>query len=180
MLINEICQIHSIKKRNIKTMDRINVKKSRNIPDIFFKVNSDLCAFTINCNLDEIKLVIENLMEYVKNNDGFGYVRNDIWEKDNLDIIAYYFCYIPKYNFIMEFQIGHEFASYVFSRDSHLRDNPNTLVDLWKNNFYTNVKNNILGLSNTNIVDELYNIYDGQQIESQLLNIVKKISECNI
>lgn len=166
---------YPIKKRKVKTLKRINEKKKRNIPDIFFKVNSDLCAFTINCDVHDIKSVINNLQDFVATNNGFGYIRNDIWLENNLDIVAYYFCYIPKYNFIMEFQIGHPFASYVFSRDSYLRDYPNSLIDLWKNNFYTNVKNHILGISNINITEELTKLYDETEIEPELLNIINNI-----
>jgi hypothetical protein len=50
----------------------------------------------------------------------------------------------------IEFQIGHEFASHTFSIDSALRDDPNCgKIDLWKNNFYNDVKDYLLNKANT-------------------------------
>lgn len=176
---------YSLKSRSQKTMNRINIKKLNNKSDINFKTNSDLCAFTINCEINDIKNVIDTLDNFTKLNNGFGYLRNDIFSESNRDIIAYYFLYIPKYNYIFEFQVGHKFASYVFARDSYLRDKPhmrNTIVDLWQNDFYNHVKNTLIELNDNNnnnksylplkynIYNELNELYNGKEIENDLIN----------
>lgn len=180
MFVNDITKTNglNVKRRPKKTLGRINIKKQRTVPDIHFKVNSDLCAFTINCDIDHIYNTINMLKEYVEKNNGFGFIRNDIWQPDNLDIIAYYFCYIPEYGFIMEFQIGHPFASYTFKQDSAIRDGDKTAIDLWCNNFYSKVKNNILGFSHDNLIldlCQLYRSYGKTNIDIELLEIIAKI-----
>lgn len=175
---------YSLNRRPQKTLYRINVKKQNNKPDINFKTNSDLCAFTINCEINDIKNVIDTLDNFTKLNNGFGYLRNDIFSESNRDIIAYYFLYIPKYNYIFEFQVGHRFASYVFSRDSYLRDEPhmrNTIVDLWQNDFYNHVKYTLLEKNDNynnnkhylplkyNIYKELNQLYGHREVETDLI-----------
>jgi hypothetical protein len=118
----------------------------------------------------------------IKEGNQFYLLRNsDNIDSKYKDIVVYAFGYHPNYKYIMEFQIGHEFASYVFARDSYLRDNKNAeLVDLWKNNFYEKVKNKILGIdTKVNLFDELNNLYNGKSIETELYQIIEKIEKNN-
>jgi len=95
------------------------------------------------------------------------------------DIVSFSYGYHPKYKYIIEFQIGHPFAFYVFTRDSYLRDNKNSdLVDLWDNNFYQKVKNKLLG-NNTDVdlLTELKNLHGDKPIDPKLYEIIEKIEK---
>lgn len=187
---------YEIIARPAKKMERIIIKKQYNKPDIHFKVNSDFSAFRINTKINDITNKLDDLENYFKNINGLFFLRNPIIKDNNdfyllknyddfnskyKDIVVYAFAYHPKYKYIMEFQVGHEFASYVFTRDSYLRDHKNTeLIDLWKNNFYEKVKNKILGVNTEiNLLDELNNLYDGKSIEPELYKIIEKIEKFN-
>jgi hypothetical protein len=176
--------------RNCKTIERINTKKQRISPDIHFKVNSDFIAYRVNTNVDDIPHKLHDLKEFFKKSDGLFFLRNELFfENDSFyflrdnsaltkykDIVAYAYAYHPKYKYIMEFQVGHPFAAYVFTRDSYLRDHPDSkLVDLWKNNFYTNVKQKLLGQNNNDLLAELDVLYSNVPTETELLEIIKSI-----
>lgn len=177
--------------RNCKTIERINTKKQRVAPDIHFKVNSDFIAYRVHTSVNDIPNKLNDLKEFLESSGGLFFLRNELYfENDSFyflrdndvstkykDIVAYAYAYHPKYKYIIEFQVGHPIASYVFTRDSYLRDHPDSkLVDLWKNNFYTNAKQKLLGENNdVNLLAELYILYLNAPIEHELLEIIKTI-----
>jgi len=183
---------YDIITRQLKKMERILIKKEKNNADINFKINSDFSAFRIITEVNDITNKLDDLERYFKEIDGLYFSRNTIVkDNDNFyllrnsndltskykDIVVYSFGYHPKYKYIMEFQIGHPFASYVFTRDSYLRDNKESdLVDLWDNNFYGKVKDKLLGINtHINLLDELKELYNGKSIEPELYEIIERI-----
>ena len=187
---------YEIESRPAKKMERILVKQQRNNSDINFKVNSDFSAFRINTGVNNITAKLEDLENYFKDIDGLYFLRNSIVKNENnfyllrnsndtttkyKDIVVYSYGYHPKYKYIMEFQVGHPFASYVFARDSYLRDNKNSdLVDLWDNNFYGKVKDKLIGINTeVNLLDELIKLYNGKTIETELYELIEQIEKDN-
>jgi hypothetical protein len=187
---------YEIVSRPVKKMERILVKQQRNNSDIHFKVNSDFSAFRINTEVNDIVNKLDDLQKYFSDMDGLYFLRNPIIKEEQhfyllrnsddstskyKDIVVYSFGYHPKYKYIMEFQVGHPFASYVFTRDSYLRDNKDSdLVDLWDNNFYGKVKDKLLGTNTqVNLLNELNQLYDGRPIEQELYKIIEKIENNN-
>ncbi len=134
--------------RPIKTLTRVQQKLANTKPEAAFKANSDLAAFRVNVPINEISKVGSKLKDIVDRYNGYIFERNSITDPvtgELTDIVTYYFVYIPDYKYIMEFQVGHEFAAYVFTRDSMLRDNPNCgVANFWANDFYNHVKAAIL------------------------------------
>lgn len=159
--------------RPTKKMERICVKRLKNNSDTHFKVNSDFIALRIECDIPEFS----NKIRDVTNFFDMTFSRNN-WEND--DIVTFLFGYSKEYKYIVEIQILHPFASYVFTRDSYIRDNPKLcaygckIVDLWNNNFYTNVKNTIL---KKRLKDELTQLYSlkNATVENELYEIIKNI-----
>ena len=135
--------------RPAKRLARVQQKLANTRPEAAFKANSDLAAFRVNvASINNIEHVVKQLREITYENKGFLFERNSITDPVTgalTDIVTYYFVYIPEYKYIMEFQIGHPFAAYVFARDSELRDNPGCgKVDFWTNDFYSHVRSAIL------------------------------------
>lgn len=135
--------------RPAKRLARVQQKLANTRPGAAFKANSDLIAFRVNVeSINYIIDVVEQLRIITYENKGYLFERNSIVNPETgalTDIVTYYFVYIPDYKYIMEFQIGHPFAAYVFARDSELRDNPGCgKVDFWTNDFYSHVRTAIL------------------------------------
>lgn len=145
--------------RSNKTMKRIEIKKLGTQVDISFKVNSDFCAFRIPSEPKSIKDVVEKIQEITMKNNGFSFIRNSIEENGKVnDIVQFVFVYIPKFKYIIEFQVGHFFAFYTFTQDSLIRDLKNEgkpitdCIDLWSHPegtnwtdcFYIKMRNKIL------------------------------------
>jgi hypothetical protein len=125
----------------------------------YFKVVSDFVAVRIHCNVNEIQQKIDRIREIVLANNGQMHVRGSSderpygffmnTEKKYIDITQYVYVFLEKVGYPIEFQIGHEFASHTFTIDSALRDNPSCgKIDLWSQNFYTDVKHYILNKAN--------------------------------
>lgn len=131
-----------------KSLARVHQKLAYTKPCAAFNANSDLAAFRVNVEINDIKNVSKCLREIVTENNGYLFQQNSITDPETgllTDIMTYYFVYIPEYEYIMEFQIGHEFAAYVFTRNSMLRDNPECkIVNFMSNDFYNHVKEAIL------------------------------------
>lgn len=135
--------------RPMKRLTRVQQKLANTGPDAAFKANSDIAAFCINVPIKEINKVGSKLIKQIVNKyNGYIFEKNSIIDPVTgalTDIVTYYFVYIPEYKYIMEFQVGHEFATYVFTRDSMLRDNPKCgVVNFRANDFYNHVKAAIL------------------------------------
>jgi hypothetical protein len=185
--------------RTTKTIERIREKLKKTTQDINFKANSDFLGLRVNVEVNDIPNKINDFVKYVEMSGGFCFERNPIIKSESdpndyyflrnpndsnskyKDIVAYVYAYIPEYEYIIEYQIGHKFAFYTFTRDSYLRDNPTNplgLVDLWTNNFYTNVKNYILGINLTvNLLEELDKLYKSKSkpTETKIFLIILQI-----
>ena len=161
-----------IDTRKFKKIERILEKKKNIKQDINFKINSDFIGFRIKCDISDIYKIIDLL----RNKFDLFFERNSILYEDKyIDIITYCYAYDYKTKYLIELQIGHPFAMYVFERDSFIRDNKNCgLIDLWDNDFYINVKHKLLRdikYNNYNIVENLKILYKDKEIEKELLNI---------
>lgn len=164
--MGEVC----LEVRKEKSLDRVLKKLERNSPDIHFKANSDFIAFRLNCDIHELRQEVADHMEYVTRKGGIVFERNLIISENTgklTDIVTICFAYIPQYKYIMEFQIGHPFASYVFARDSAIRDGKGDYVDLWENNFYNKVKAQLLGTARYDLVQELNTLYESHPLLGQ-------------
>lgn len=123
--------------RPAKSIERINKKIDISRYGNSFKVNSDFMAFRVPVlNVNNILTITSIIESIVLQNNGYFFNRNDT-VKDNkiVDIVNYAFCYIPSIGYIIELQIGHPIASYVFTIDSGKRDYKpeyNDVIDLWK------------------------------------------------
>jgi hypothetical protein len=148
--------------RKCKSLARVEKKMSEQPAgrENYFKVVCDFIAVRVHCNLEEMQSKIDSLRDIVFANEGHLYVRGSSLErpygffKDSkgnyTDITQYVYVFLKNVGSPIEFQIGHEFASHTFSIDSALRDDPNCgKIDLWKNNFYNDVKDYLLNKANT-------------------------------
>ena len=161
-LIKEIfSSVGDIVQRMCKSMSRIEKKKTEQAPgrENYFKVVSDLVAGRIHCEVNDIPKKIDRIREIVLANNGVMHVRGSSEKRPYgfsvdtegkfSDITQYVYVYLEKVGYPIEFQIGHEFASYTFTVDSAIRDNKNCgKVDLWTDNFYNDVKGYILDKAN--------------------------------
>lgn len=163
--------------RPCKTITRVLNKALQGRADTHFKVNSDLSAFRIEVQPHEIRAIIVLL----KASFPFLLVRNSVIDDEGnpTDIV----CVCMGYNgeYLVELQVIHPFASYVFKRDSLLRDmSPAAavgLIDLWDQGFYTHVRNVILGRETSEIPERLARLYGSRPVEPELLDILAGIDE---
>lgn len=181
---NKIIELYhplKLQPRKSKNYERVkNKNKESKQYSKDFKVNCDFLAFRI-C-VDEpynIKDTIDKIIKITEKNNGIFHIRNSIIDKNGnlIDIIQYVYVYLPDVGYIIEFQIGHPFAMYVFTSDSLIRDGNSDVVDLWENNFYNNVVKLILNKENKdfNMLKELKILYGEKEIPVELLDILNKI-----
>lgn len=150
-----------IEQRNCKSLARVQKKMTEQAPgrENYFKVVSDFVAVRIPCEVSEIQGKIDRIREVVLANKGSMYIRGAsderpygffmTPEKKYSDITQYIYVFLDKVGYPIEFQVGHKFASHVFTIDSALRDDPKCgKIDLWKNDFYSDVKKYLLGKAN--------------------------------
>lgn len=175
--------------RPLKSMNRIVIKSQGTRDDVPFKVNSDLCAVQIpTYDIYNIKRIMKDLCQMIVEEGGLFHIRNSIEDTNGnmQDIIQYAFAYVPSIKYIIEIQVGHPFAMYVFKVDSLIRDkrlagsSTDDIVDLWDNGFYDFVKSVIL---NNNIgrkitIDDFIQMYPTKENikdDKELMNILNKI-----
>lgn len=150
-----------IDARNCKNIARVQKKMTEqpNGRENYFKVVADFDAVRISCDVTEIPEKINRIKDIVLEQGGQMYIRGTSDErpygfvmtanKKYSDITQYVYVFLEKVGFPIEFQIGHEFAAHTFTIDSELRDDPTCgKVDLWKNNFYGEVKQYLLDKAN--------------------------------
>jgi hypothetical protein len=172
-----------ITQRNCKSIARVEKKMTEQSTgrENYFKVVSDFVAVRVPCEVTEIQGKIDRIREIVLANGGIMHVRGSsnerpygffmTPEKKYADITQYVYVFLDKVGYPLELQIGHKFASHTFTIDSALRDNPTCgKVDLWKNNFYGDVKKHILDKAN------------GEQVASKeaLITKAKDLHQGNI
>lgn len=181
--------------RNCKSIKRVEKKMTEQYPtkENYFKVVADFIAVRIHCQVNQIKDKIDYIKAIVHENKGSVYIRGASDDKPYgffmdsdmkyKDITQYLYVYIEQIGYVIEFQIGHEFASYTFSIDSALRDNPDCgKVDLWNQGFYDYVKTQILNKANIVFEDnqfflliECSNIHNHENIPNDLIDILVKV-----
>lgn len=106
--------------RNLKTMERINVKKKMVRPDSGFKTNCDLMAFRVlTKNIKEIDSIVNKIVEHNKSINNPVHIREQIYGPD---IVQYMYVFHREVGFLAEYQIGHPFAVLKFKHDSAIRD----------------------------------------------------------
>lgn len=174
-LKNMFGSIGTIVPRKCKQMSRIGQKTDevRERGGEYFKVLSDFIAGRNHCEITAIPDKIDKIREIVKNHNGTVYVRGESEErpygfcmdkdKKFTDITQYAYVYVGEIGYPVELQIGHEFASYTFTNDSALRDNPECgAVDLWKDGYYNMVKTYLLNKANgvPIVAGNKYDIWD--------------------
>lgn len=165
--------------RKCKKIERIRDKNKEQKYCKSFKVNSDFLAFRVKVSeITNIPAVTDYIVKTTKKHGGISFIRNGIIDEvsNMTDIIQYVFIYIPSIGYIMEFQIGHPFAMYVFTNDSLIRDGNTSVVDLWDNNFYTNVVKYILTGEPCDILAEINELYEDKTIPKEFLNILQAIN----
>lgn len=189
-------EIGDIIVRKCKTLARVEKKmtEQQSNRENYFKVISDFIAVRIHCNVDQIKDKIDYIKSIVNLNDGSFYIRGSSIERQYgffmdsnkfKDIVQYMYVYLEQIGYIIEFQIGSEFATQTFKIDSELRDDPNCgKVDLWNKDFYNDVKTYILNKANNiefndieakhNILIKANDIHENN-ISDELLAILNKI-----
>lgn len=186
--------------RNCKSIKRVEKKKTEQYPnkENYFKVVADFLAVRINCDVNQIKDKIDYVKRIVMENEGVLHIRGSsenrpygffmdqaLLNQDFKDITQYVYVYIEKIGYVIEFQIGHEFASYTFSSDSALRDDKNCgQVDLWNKGFYGDVKTHILNKANNvefNHEDKgmlfikCSDVHDHTNIPNELVDIIVRL-----
>ena len=154
-------EIGEIIARKCKSMTRIEKKMTEQYlnRENYFKVISDFLAIRIHCNVNQIKDKIDYIKTIVISKGGYFHIRGSSVERpyggfldSNLnfkDIVQYMYVYLEEIGYVIEIQIGNEFATQTFTIDSELRDDPNCKkVDLWTKGFYDDVKSFILNKAN--------------------------------
>jgi hypothetical protein len=153
--------VGAITQRSPKPLARVQKKMTEQTPgrENFFKVVSDFVAARVSCEVTEIQAKIDRIREIVLANGGVIHIRGSSSErpygfylgpdKKYTDITQFVYVFLEKVGYPIEFQIGHPFAHHTFTIDSALRDDPTCgKVDLWKNNFYNDVKKYLLDQAN--------------------------------
>lgn len=188
-----------------KTLERVHQKITTHDGN-YFKSVSDFIGFRVNCELEHIavKLTLLRSLE-----DCVCYVRQPqfVDEKGKYrDITQYVYLYFTdvgnalqsSIGHVIELQIGHPFAAYTFMTDSLIRDRLTRIekakeqgiildckpapVDLWRNNFYSNVKNYILGQANgenslakEEILEQAEVLFGSNPIPDELMTILNDL-----
>lgn len=152
-----------ITQRNCKSLERVKKKMTEQPPvpgrENYFKVVSDFVAVRVPCEVSEIQGKIDLIRQVVLANDGMMHIKGASNERPYgffmtpeqkfSDITQYVYVFLAKVGYPVELQIGHKFASHTFTIDSELRDNSTCgKIDLWKNNFYGDVKKHLLDKAN--------------------------------
>jgi hypothetical protein len=181
-----------ITQRNCKSLVRVQKKLTEQAPgrENFFKVVSDFVAVRVPCEVVEIPGKIDCLRRaLLKNgNNGLMHVRGSSDErpygfcfssdKKFTDITQYVYVFLDKVGYPIEFQIGHPFAAHTFSIDSALRDDPTCgKIDLWKDNFYSDVKKRILDKANDEAASTSMPVLLAKADELHHGNIPKELSD---
>lgn len=164
--------------RKCKQMSRIEKKHNETKRDREFKIHSDFIAFYVKVSeITNIAAVVEYIANKTLKEGGVYHIRNSITNDNGIivDIVQFIYAYIPSIGYVMEFQVGHPLARYVFSVDSAIREGEQ-LVDLWTNNFYKKLVTYITLGVDFNYLDEVEKLYDGKTIPTELTNILKKLS----
>jgi len=193
-----VCSIFSdigeISQRNCKSIVRVEKKKTEQAPgrENYFKVVSDFVAVRMHCDVKEIQGKIDRIREIILAEGGQMHVRGSTTtfpygffmasDKKYTDITQYVYVFLKRVGYPIEFQIGHKFASHTFTIDSAIRDNKECgKVDLWRENFYSDVKNYILAKSNGEnpgsieaIQDKAVNIHQ-DTVPKELQEILDKL-----
>jgi hypothetical protein len=160
-----------VTRRDLKTMERINVKKAmKDRPDLGFKTNCDLMGFRIL--IKDIKL-IPMLVETIKVlNESLGnkvHVRGSITNDDGhmTDIIQYMYVYHANAGFLAEYQIGHPFAALKFTHDSAIRDGKPGGIDFKKGKIkmYNVVKEKLIVGDTVDIASLWFSAFDTEASE---------------
>lgn len=142
------------RKNWLRFMDKRNSSIRR------FGPISDLIGFRIQSEVMDIESIVAQILKITSDHNGLAVVKNSI----SKDIVQFVYVYIPSIEYIIEFQVGHPFAFFTFTVDSHLRDHPKSMVDLWENDFYSRVRAFILGTSEITglaLYTELVEMYKG-------------------
>lgn len=173
--------------RNCKSIERVEKKMTEQPTnrENYFKVVSDFIAVRIHCDVDQIANKIDYIKHIVSLDGGEIRIRGSTLDQPHgsfvnsefVDIIQYVYVYLAQIGYVIEFQIGHEFASYTFAIDSAIRDDPDCgKVDLWNDNLYDDVKTYILNSSNAkrNILIKATNIHQNN-VPSDLIDILNKL-----
>lgn len=173
--------------RNCKSITRVEKKMTEQKPgrENYFKVVADFIAVRIHCNVDQIANKIDYIRKIVSLDGGEIHIRGSTLKQPYgsfincgfVDITQYVYVYLVQIGYVIEFQIGHEFASYTFAIDSAIRDDPDCgKVDLWNDNLYDDVKTYILNSSNAkrNILIKATNIHPNS-VPRDLIDILNKL-----
>src|SRR5204862_7244585 len=114
--------------RKCKSMKRVKNKILEQYPnrENYFKVVCDFLAVRIHCDVNQIKDKIDYIKNIVISNNGVFHIRGSSFDKpyglfmdDNFkDIVQYVYVYLDQIGYIIEFQIGQEFATHSFTINS--------------------------------------------------------------
>jgi len=174
-----------------KTLKRVRTKLSEieQHDSVYFRAVVDFIAFRVPCQVDQIAGKCNAIWNYCDDGEQKGSVafKGTVWDLNRhqyVDIVQYCYAYLPSLGHIVEFQIGHPFASYTFAVDSALRDNPNCgLVDLWQGGVYQQVRSYILDSANniphpSGAKDEIWqalcSLHPNGELPHELSNIMNK------
>jgi hypothetical protein len=139
-----------IVRRDLKSMERIAVKKAMVRPDNGFKTNCDLMAFRVlTKNVCDIPSLTDTVL---KENIFVGnrvHIREPLVTELNgsvSDIVQYMYVYHTDVGYLAEYQICHPFAALKFKHDSGVRDGKPGFLEFSKAkvHVYKTVKNYLL------------------------------------
>lgn len=163
--------------RSVKKYSRVQEKnQTKHKYQHDFKVNCDFIAYRIPVTEpSNIMAVVNQIIAILKVQGGDGILRNSIMNdnREMTDIISYVYGYLPQYGFMIEFQIGSPFAMYTFMVDSMIRDGAMNLTDVWKNNFYGNMKDFILGKNKDfPVTKEVQKLYGSHPVPKEFRRVI--------
>jgi len=157
--------VGKLESRPLKTLDRVVCKMEASKEH--FKAVSDFIAFRVHCEVEQIQTRLDAIMSVVEIGSycftGSYASAASAARKRYTDIVKYLYVYIPVIGYVVEFQVGHPFASYTFTVDSALRDDPACgLIDMWTDGAYDVVKKYILAVANRDFIqgNAPYNMWD--------------------
>lgn len=189
--IIKILDIYMMSRGVKKSMAKITKKQHNHNEDPHrgFMINSDLLAFRLSCQPDEIEINVSNIATIVYAHGGYVNIRGTIKNTESMiiDIIQTIYIYLPQIGYIVEIQVGHPFAFYSSTLNTILQDKKDNQEDVskmldlwaygpdenWTDCFYIQVRNKILGLNPELDVLTLYSSrYPDKTLDCNLFQVL--------
>lgn len=168
-VLNEF-QVTVVGREIMKNPQRVSDKLSMNTrPDRFFKAHCDMMAFrVITESVTDMPMLCDRLSK-----SGCVFAQRPTYNNEP-DLVRFCYVFRPEDSLVAEVQIIHPFAANVFKADSAMRNGTST-ADFWKDNFYTQVKEQIMSgeLTMSQMQEAVSALESGVEIDTKCYKFFK-------